>query len=216
MSIFPLQTRKYNKLFLNSEICGAVITNIYPFQAVLSREHTYCTFVSLRPFFEEVYHHLFPFSKQASMPKPWRINFILETVYGARILMRDNTKLALKNSKYLQYGTLINLLDNYLPLVLSIYTITFKKNNFPEYCSAMIRTWVMFMYRKRRYYNKSSLVWLSCTSRWGKNYTFCCSLPENILSLTPTSNSLTQKDIHFIQLTSISVDTQPFASKGIL
>ena len=25
------------------------------------------------------------------------------------------------------------------------------------------------------------------------NYTFCCSLPENILSLTPTSNSLIQK-----------------------
>ena len=42
---------------------------------------------------------------------------------------------------------------------------------------------------------------------------FCCSLPENILSLTPTSNSLTQKYIHFIQLTFTSVDTQSFASK---
>ena len=46
-------------------------------------------------------------------------------------------------------------------------------------------------------------------------YTFCRSLPENILSLTPTSNSLSQKYIHFIQSTFISVDTQPFASKGI-
>ena len=47
-------------------------------------------------------------------------------------------------------------------------------------------------------------------------YTFCCSLPENILSFTPTSNSLTQKFIHFIQSTITSVDTQPFASKDIL
>ena len=45
-------------------------------------------------------------------------------------------------------------------------------------------------------------------------YTFCCLLPENVLSLTPTSNSLTQKYIHFIQSTFISVDRQPFASKG--
>ena len=30
----------------------------------------------------------------------------------------------------------------------------------------------------------------------------------------PTSNSLTQKYIHFIQSTFISVGTQPFASKG--
>ena len=43
------------------------------------------------------------------------------------------------------------------------------------------------------------------------NYTFCCSLPENILSLMPTSNSLMPKYIHFIKLTFTSIDTQPFA-----
>ena len=48
------------------------------------------------------------------------------------------------------------------------------------------------------------------------NYTFCCLLPENVLSVTPTSISLTQKYIHFTQSTFTSVDTQPFASKGIL
>ena len=47
-------------------------------------------------------------------------------------------------------------------------------------------------------------------------YTFCLSLPQNILSLTPTSNSLTQKYIHFIRPTFTSVYTQPCASKGIL
>ena len=36
-------------------------------------------------------------------------------------------------------------------------------------------------------------------------YTFCCSLPENIISLMPTSNSLTQNDIHFIQSHSLTL-----------
>ena len=50
--------------------------------------------------------------------------------------------------------------------------------------------------------------------RWFKSfYTLCCSLTVNILSLTPTSNSLTQKYIHFNQSTFTSVDTKPFASK---
>ena len=43
-----------------------------------------------------------------------------------------------------QYGTLINLLDNYIPLVLSIYSISFKLNHFSEYFCAIIRIWIMF------------------------------------------------------------------------
>ena len=71
-----------------------------------------------------------------------------------------------QNSKDIQYGTLFNLLENYIPLVLTIYTITFKRNNFKEYFNAMIRIWVMFLCLKRRHYNKAPLVWLSNTSHW--------------------------------------------------
>ena len=46
------------------------------------------------------------------------------------------------------------------------------------------------------------------------HYTSCCSLPVNILSLSPNLNSLMQQYIHFIQSTFTGVDTQPFASKG--
>ena len=49
-----------------------------------------------------------------------------------------------------------------------------------------------------------------------ENYTFCSSLRENVLSLTPTTNSFRQNYIHFIQSTIISVDTQLCASKGVL
>ncbi len=117
-----------------------------------SREHVFVTF---RPFFEKVYSHLFPKSKLARLPKAWRINLILETVYGAWTLIRTMTKLAFINSKDLQYTALLNLLDNYLPLVLSIYTITFKRNDFFQCRNAMVRIWVMFLCLKRRHYNKS-------------------------------------------------------------
>ena len=71
-----------------------------------------------------------------------------------------------KTSKDLQYGVLFNLLDNYFPLVLTIYTVTFKRNNFAEYMNAMIRIWVMFLCLQRRHYNKAPLVWLSNTLQW--------------------------------------------------
>lgn len=75
-----------------------------------------------------------------------------------------------KNCKDLQYETLLNLLDNYLPLVLSIYTISFKQNNFSEYFNAMNRIWAMFTCFRRRHYNKAPLVWMSNIHHWGQNF----------------------------------------------
>ena len=148
------------------------ITSVVPTMGPLhislnSREHV---FMSFKPFFKKVYSHLFPGCKLAETPKPWRINLILEIVYGGWTLIREKTKALFQYSKDLQYGTLLNLLDNYLPLVLSIYTITFKTNNFKEYYNAMIRIWVMFVCLKRHHYNKAPLIWLSCTNHWAKNY----------------------------------------------
>jgi hypothetical protein len=148
------------------------ITSVVPTMGPLhislnSREHI---FMSFKPFFKKVYCHLFPGCKLAETPKPWRINLILEIVYGGWTLIRERAKVFFQYSKDLQYGTLLNLLDNYLPLVLSIYTITFKTNNFKEYYNAMVRIWVMFVCLKRRHYNKAPLVWLSCTNHWAKNY----------------------------------------------
>ena len=63
-----------------------------------------------------------------------------------------------------KYGTLFNLLDNYIPSCIS-----FKLNNFLEYFRAMIRIWIMFTCLKRRHYNKAPLVWLNMCSHWGKH-----------------------------------------------
>ena len=63
--------------------------------------------------------------------------------------------------------TLLNLLDNYIPLALTIYSTTFKLNNFLEYFNAMIRIWVMLMCLERHHYDKAPLVWIAMSTYWG-------------------------------------------------
>ena len=79
-----------------------------------SREHIFNAF---QPFFQQAYKYMFPSSKLAASPKPWRINLILETVYGGWTLIRKHITEKFKNSKDMQYVTLLNLLETYIPLV---------------------------------------------------------------------------------------------------
>ena len=164
MNISNLKPKGENNLQMNilSPSKTPIIPTMGPLHISLnSREHIFITF---KPFFKKVYNHLFPGCKLAEKPKPWRINLILEIVYGGWTLIRTNVKTLFQYSNDFQYGTILNLLDNYLPLVLSIYTVTFKTNNFKEYYNAMMRIWVMFVCLKRRHYNKAPLVWLSCVN----------------------------------------------------
>ena len=95
-------------------------------------------------FFETLYERIFTRSKLADKPKPWRISLLLEIVYGGWTLIRESVMKEFWRFKDPEYGTLFNLLDNYMPLVLSIYSNSFKLNNFSEYFRAMIRMWIMF------------------------------------------------------------------------
>ena len=63
------------------------------------------------------------------------------------------------------------MLDNYLQLVLSIYSVSFKLNNFLEYFEAMIRVWVMFTCLQRHHYNKAPLIWFAMVTYWRNNNT---------------------------------------------
>ena len=59
--------------------------------------------------------------------------------------------------------------DKYLPLVLRIYSVSFKLNDFIEYFETMIRVWVMFTCLQRHHYNKALLISLAMVKYWGKN-----------------------------------------------
>ncbi len=98
---------------------------------------------SYHPFFKQF---MKPLSQGANWqnPKSWRVGLILEMVYSGWTLIRRNVMTKFPRFKNVEYGTLFNLLHSYIPLVLSIYSISFKRNKFSEYFRAMIRIWIMF------------------------------------------------------------------------
>ena len=149
--------------------------------SINSREHV---LLSFHPFFKNVYQHLFPTSKFAEKPKPWCISLVLEVVYGGWTLIRDTTRKVYNQCKDLQYGTLLNLLDNYIPLVLSIYAVSFKSNMFDEFFNGMIRIWIMFTSLKRRNYNKATLVWIANILHWKKSFPEMYNLFKNWLTIS--------------------------------
>ncbi|KAL9975508.1 hypothetical protein ACROYT_G012677 [Oculina patagonica] len=159
----------------------SIVPTIGPLHISLnSREHIVNCY---HPFFKTVYETIFPRSKLADKPKPWRVSLILEIVYGGWTLIRGTVITKFSRFKDVEYGTLFNLLDNYIPLVLSIYSISFKLNKFSEYFRAMIRIWIMFTCLSRRHYNKAPLVWINMCSHWGKYAPQLYNLLKNYITI---------------------------------
>ena len=84
-------------------------------------------------------------SKLAKNPKPWRISLLLKVASGGWLYIRESVKEKFIARKDIKYQTLLILLDNYLPLVLSIYSVAFKLNNFSKYHNDFVRIWTMFL-----------------------------------------------------------------------
>ena len=99
----------------------SVIPMIGPLHMSLnSREHIVTSF---HPFFKTVYERIFTRSKLAEKPKPWRISLLLEIVYGGWTLIRESVMKKFWRFNNPEYESLFNLLDNNIPIALSIYSI---------------------------------------------------------------------------------------------
>ena len=157
----------------------SIVPTIGPLHISLnSREHIVNSF---HPFFKSVYQSIFPNSKLTDKPKPWGVSLILEIVYGGWTLIRKTVMQKFYQFKDPQYRTLLNPLNNYISLLLSIYSISFKLNHFSEYFCAIIRIWIMFTCLQRRHYNKAPFVWIDMCLHWG-NYCFL-TISFNFLKL---------------------------------
>ena len=95
----------------------SIIPSIGPLHISLHAQET--VFKDFRGFFGDVYCKLFSKCQLAKNPKPWRISLILELVYGGWLFIRDAVKNKFRVCKDIEYRTILNLLDNYLPLVLT-------------------------------------------------------------------------------------------------
>ena len=81
-------------------------------------------------------------------------------------MVRDTIMSVFSNCKEIEFLTLINFVDNYVPLVLSIYSVIFKCNNYDLYCKSLFHCWIMMMVFQRRHYDKALLVALSTFEYW--------------------------------------------------
>ena len=159
----------YLRQIVNQPESPIEMQHIVPFIGALhvslnDRENPVPTFI---PFFKMLYKAMFGEKRiLADHPQPWRISLVSELAYGSWTLVRDSLLQFFGKSKDVQVLTLINLLDNYLPLVLTIYSTIFKGNNLDQYMDAMLRAWVMFFVFKRHHYDKAPLVWLSNILYW--------------------------------------------------
>jgi hypothetical protein len=149
-------------------VCKSIVPMIGPLHISLnSRE---CVLLNFHPIFADLYSFLFGAkAKLAKKPKPWRISLLLEVIYGGWTLVRDSIMSVFTNCKDIEFLTLINLIDNYVPLVLSIYSIVFKCSKYDLYCKSLFRCWIMMMVFCRRHYDKALLVALSTLKYWDDN-----------------------------------------------
>ncbi|XP_028405775.1 uncharacterized protein LOC114528351 [Dendronephthya gigantea] len=129
-----------------------------------------CVVKYFHPIFAELYSFLFgKKAKLAKKPKPWRVSLLLEVLYGGWTLIRENIISIFYHCKEVEFLTLINLVDNYVPLVLSIYSVIFKCNDYQLYCKSLLRCWIMCMVFRRRHYDKALLVKLLAFMYWKEN-----------------------------------------------
>ena len=145
-------------------------------------------FLTFQSFFQEMYSNIFVNHKPLrGEPKPWRIFMTLEVIYGGWTKIQDTVLTVFKDCKDVRYTTLINLLDNYIPLVLSIYGIIFRTNNFKQYFNAMIRVWTMFYCFRFHHYNKAPLVWPSNVLYWTQKFPQIFQIFQSYVTVTDES-----------------------------
>lgn len=143
-----------------------------------------------RVFYEvlrDIYKFVFGNSKTlAENSLPWRVSLILELTYGGWSLIRESiVNVFGEKCKDLQFLTMFNFLDNYLPLVLTIYAVIFRSNNFLLYVSALKRIWLMFFCFGRHHYDKSPLVFLSGLLYWDKiSHPLLAALRTSLVAFT--------------------------------
>ena len=161
---WPMQFFIRQLVYSNHGNIPASIKNVIPFIGPLhiSLNARECVVLNFQEVFADLYSFLFGNkAKLAKKPRPWRISFLLEVIYGGWTLVRDAILSAFRECKDIEFLTLLNLIDNYVPLVLSIYSILFKCNQYELFCQSLLQCWVMCVVFRRRHYNKALLALLS-------------------------------------------------------
>lgn len=113
-------------------------------------------------FFAPLYAHLFGEKAQlATKPKPWRISLLLAISCEAWNAIRDDIKGHFGKCKDPSYLYFLNLLDNYIPMMLDIYSQYFRGGDLKSTLSVVFRAWTFFFASRRPNYKRAPLAFLS-------------------------------------------------------
>ena len=82
------------------------------------------------------------------------------------MLIRQPLLSRLQRFKGLQFSTLLNLVDNYAPLTLSIYSVYFNANADSDYVRVLKQVWERHFTFDRRHYEEAPVVWISQIAYW--------------------------------------------------
>ena len=88
-------------------------------------------------------------------------------------------------------------------LMIGVYTAQANDPNVLLYCQVKLLCTTQIKHSIVDHFSRLQKTKM-CIVSVNKTYNFCCSLPENLLLLRPTSNSLTRKYIHFIESTFVN------------
>ena len=153
---FYMRQIQYNLPPNSSSYLRSIVPSIGPLYIQLNARECVCL-LNIE-FFKKAYSAIFGERKYLSnRPKGWRISFLGEVLYRGWTSIRDQVYVAFSKYKGLYYLTLLSLLDNYLPLSLSIYSVIFKSGNTEQYKTSVLRRWVIFFCFERHHYNKAPI-----------------------------------------------------------
>ncbi|CAB4411373.1 unnamed protein product [Rhizophagus irregularis] len=149
----------------NASISNNII-HLIPFLGPLhlslnSRKSVFLIFWS---FFNQLYLTIFDAKKKlAAKPKPWCVNLLMYLANSGWKLIKKYIMARFSNTKMTGYRTFFDLLDNFIPATLDIYTVLFQNNKFDEYVDTV---WCMMRRFQQHNYDKILLAFLSDVYYW--------------------------------------------------
>ena len=102
-------------------------------------------------------------------PKLWQINLLLEIARSAWQEVSTTVKTKFGFCKDAEYLALKDLLDNTIPLILDVYAVFFRSEDFNAYLESYFRVWIIFLKFCHRNYTKALLMFLSDIFYWKLN-----------------------------------------------
>ena len=140
---WPTQFFIRQLVYTSSPLAPIALKNVIPLIGPLhiSLNARECVLLNFHQVFADLYTFLFGGkAKLAKKPKPWRTSLLLEVLYGGWTLIRDMILFVSHQCKDVEFLTVLDLLDNYIPFVLSIYSIVLKCNNYELFRRSMYVT----------------------------------------------------------------------------